>query len=206
MPPFTEITAIAAPLMRRNVDTDVIIRIERLIGLPPQAIGPYAFESWRYRPDGSEDPGFLLNREPYRRARILLNGPNFGCGSSREGAVWALYGMGIRCVIAPSFGDIFFNNCFQNGLLPVVLPEATVRALADWVEQAPEHRPITVSLLDCTVRTTDGSSHRFEVDPLRREALLAGLDDIGLTLRRQEQIAQFQARDRRARAWAYPAD
>src|SRR5919205_1213678 len=127
MQPFTKVGGPAAPLLRANVDTDLIIRIERLVGTRREELGPFAFEALRRRADGSEDPDFVLNRPEYRGAPILLAGPNFGCGSSREGAVWALMGAGIRCVIAPSFGDIFFSNCFQNGLLPVVLPEETVR-------------------------------------------------------------------------------
>jgi len=119
--PFTSITCIAAPLLRRDIDTDVIIRIEPLLAVEKPALGAHAFGSLRYRSDGSEDPAFILNREPYRRAIILLAGENFGCGSSREGAVWALAGLGLRCIVAPSFGDIFYNNCFQNGLLPAIV-------------------------------------------------------------------------------------
>lgn len=203
MTPFTRLTAIAAPLMRQNVDTDVIIRIERLVSLRPGELGPWAFESWRYRPDGSEDPAFLLNREPYRHAKILLAGTNFGCGSSREGAVWALASMGYRCVIAPGFGDIFFNNCFQNGVLPVVLPADAVQSIAEQVAVDPAGRLITVDLEACVVVAPDGGRHPFTVDDLRRDGLLQGLDDIGLTLRRAGEIDAFQARDRRARPWVY---
>ncbi len=203
MTPFTRLTAIAAPLMRQNVDTDVIIRIERLVALRPGELGPWAFESWRYRPDGSEDPAFLLNREPYRHAKILLAGTNFGCGSSREGAVWALAGMGYRCVIAPGFGDIFFNNCFQNGVLPVVLPADAVQSIAGQVAADPAGRLITVDLEACVVIAPDGVRHPFTVDDLRRDGLLRGLDDIGLTLQRAGEIDAFQARDRLARPWVY---
>src|SRR5579883_2934526 len=178
MEPFTTLTGIAAPLLRPNIDTDIIIRIERLIGGDPKSLGPYAFESWRYRPDGSEDPDFVLNREPFRRARILIAGENFGCGSSREGAVWALQGFGILCIIAPSFGDIFFNNCFQNGVLPIRLERPTIERL---------------------VASLAG-------DPARPAALLQGLDEIGRTLRHDQAIAAFQARDRAERPWVYAAE
>ena len=205
MQKFTELTAIAAPLMRPNVDTDVIIRIERLIGAPRAEMGRWCFEAWRFLPDGSDAPGFLLNQLPWRRAGILLNGPNFGCGSSREGAVWALMGLGIRCVIAPSFGDIFFNNCFQNGMLPVVLPADAIESIAAQVLEDPERRPVTVSLVEGVVVAPDGTRHPFDVDPLRRKALLEGLDDIGLSLLREAEIAAFQARDAVSRPWVYPA-
>ena len=129
--PFTKLSAIAAPLMRSNIDTDVIIRIERLVGNSVRGtLGKWAFGSLRYRPDGSENPEFILNREPYRQAEILVTGPNFGCGSSREGAVWALQEMGIRAIIGSGFGDIFFANCFQNGILPIVVDKEIVDTLA----------------------------------------------------------------------------
>ena len=127
MTPFTTVTDIAVPFLRANVDTDVIIPIQRLVGTGREGLGPYAFERQRYLADGSDDPAFPLNRSEYKGSAILLAADNFGCGSSREGAVWALMGMGVRCVIAPSFGDIFFANCFQNGLLPVRLPMAMIR-------------------------------------------------------------------------------
>ncbi|MCW5730910.1 MAG: 3-isopropylmalate dehydratase small subunit [Alphaproteobacteria bacterium] len=203
MEKFTRLRAIAAPLMRQNVDTDVIIRIERLIEADRARLGEHAFEAWRFLPDGSENPDFLLNREPYRRAKILLNGVNFGCGSSREGAVWALMGLGIRCVIAPSFGEIFFNNCFQNGVLPVVLPAASVQEIADEVAGDPAERLVTVDLEAQQVIAPSGKVHGFEIDPLRRTGLLEGLDEIGLTLRRETEIAAFQARDAKARPWVY---
>src|SRR5262249_43747082 len=134
MQKFTVHAGIAAPLPRANVNTDVLIRIERLGYIPPRPLGPYFFGAWRYRADGSEDPDFVLNRPAYRAATILLAGTNFGCGSSREAAVWSLAEMGYRCMIAPSFGDIFFNNCFQNGMLPIVLPAATVAELTKEAE------------------------------------------------------------------------
>jgi len=203
--PFTTVTGPAAPLLRANIDTDVIIRIERLVGTAKAEMGAHAFEVWRRRADGSEDPDFVLNREPFRGAPILLAGPNFGCGSSREGAVWALAGAGFRAVIAPSFSDIFANNALQNGLLPVVLPAEAVEALAAAMEQAPGNARVTVDLERCLVVGPAGDAYRFEIDPARREALLAGLDDIGLTLRQAPAIAAWQAEDRAARPWVWPA-
>jgi 3-isopropylmalate/(R)-2-methylmalate dehydratase small subunit len=201
---FTTLTAIAAPLLRDNIDTEVIIRVEHLIGsIGPATLGPHGFAAWRFRPDGSENPDFILNQEPYRQARILLVGANFGCGSSREGAVWALQGMGLRCVIAPSFGDIFLNNCFQNGLLPVVVPDPAVRDLARQVEADPQRHQISVDLADQVVTAPDGTRFPFAVEALRREMLLHGLDAIGVTLRREGQIAAFQAQDRKLRPWVY---
>ncbi|MCS6854307.1 MAG: 3-isopropylmalate dehydratase small subunit [Elioraea sp.] len=200
---FDRVTGPAAPLLRPNIDTDVIIRAERLVGTAKEEMGRYAFEAWRYRSDGTEDPGFVLNRPPFRSAPILLAGPNFGCGSSREAAVWALAGIGVRCVIAPSVSDIFAGNALQNGLLPVVLPEETVRGLAALIEADPDRARITVDLEAQTVIGPDGAVHPFAIDPDRREALLAGLDDIGLTLRQAGAIAAWQAEDRRRRPWVW---
>jgi 3-isopropylmalate/(R)-2-methylmalate dehydratase small subunit len=203
MEPFTTLTAIAAPLLRQNVDTDIIIRIERLMGRPRNEMGAYCFEAWRYDAQGQERPDFLLNIEPYRQAKILLAGENFGCGSSREGAVWALMGIGMRCVIAPSFGDIFYNNCFQNGMLPVTLPMPVIQSIADQVAADPVRNLVTVDLTQCTVTAPDGAQHAFPIDPIRRESLIKGLDEIGLSLLRENEIAAFQARDRQHRPWVY---
>jgi 3-isopropylmalate/(R)-2-methylmalate dehydratase small subunit len=203
MEKFTSLCSVAAPLLRDNVDTDIIIRVERLVGLSIRGtLGPHAFGSWRYLPDGTENPEFVLNRQPYRNAKILLAGPNFGCGSSREGAVWALMEAGIRCVIAPSFGDIFFNNCFQNGLLPVVLDFAVILEIARQVEANPEN-PITVDLVRKVVLPSAGAELPFQIAALHREALLAGLDEIGVTMTREVEITRFQARDRQRRPWIY---
>ncbi|MFC7538308.1 3-isopropylmalate dehydratase small subunit [Siccirubricoccus deserti] len=146
MQPFRTVTGIAAPLLRANIDTDMIIPVQRLVGASRDGLGPYGFERFRYLADGSDNPEFPLNRKAFRTAPILLAGENFGCGSSREGAVWTLMGMGLRCVIAPSFGDIFHNNCFQNGLLPVRLPEALIRRIAEAVEASPGNARVTVDL------------------------------------------------------------
>ncbi|HEX7967724.1 MAG TPA: 3-isopropylmalate dehydratase small subunit [Stellaceae bacterium] len=207
MEKFTVLRAIAAPLLRENIDTDIIIRIERLVGASSRsALGRHAFEAWRYRPDGSENPDFILNREPYRGARVLLAGRNFGCGSSREGAVWALVQMGFRAFLAPSFGDIFFNNCFQNGALPVVMDQPAIEAIARQVEADPARNLVTIDLVRSVVVAPDGSETPFRIDRLRREALIEGLDDIGLTMKREGEIAGFQARDRARRPWIYAVE
>jgi 3-isopropylmalate/(R)-2-methylmalate dehydratase small subunit len=203
--PIVTVTGPAVPLLRANIDTDVIIRVERLVGTAKGEMGAHAFEVWRRREDGSENPDCALNRPAWRGAPILLAGANFGCGSSREGAVWALAGMGVRAVIAPSFSDIFANNALQNGLLPVVLPEAAVAALAAAMEAAPGNARVTVDLARQVVLSPAGEAHPFAIDPARREALLAGLDDIGLTLRQAGAIAAWQGQDRTARPWVWQA-
>ena len=199
--PFTVLTGAAIPLMRSNVDTDVIIRIERMTALPKEQWGQWALEPLRYRADGSEDPESILNQPRFRNAPILLAGANFGCGSSREPAVTALQGMGIRCVIAPSFGDIFFANCFQNGLLPIHMELAQVEQLA---AQCADGAALTVDLQHCMAVAPDGGELSFSVDPMRRESLLTGLDDIGLTLKDDALITAWQQADRLRRPWAWP--
>lgn len=201
MDSFTTLTGTAAPLMRANIDTDTIIRVERMIGTTPEQMGPWAFEALRFRPDGSENPDFVLNQAPFRAAPILLAGDNFGCGSSREGAVWALKHAGLCCVIAPSFGDIFYDNCFQNGLLPVVLPVDQTERLA--TQCAGGNAQVTIDLHRQTVIGPYGEAMPFQIDAMRREALLQGLDDIGLTLLHDEAIAAFKARDEAARPWVW---
>lgn len=203
MQTFTTVTGPAAAVLRANIDTDVIIRIDRLTSVPREQLGPYAFEALRYLPDGSEDPAFMPNRLPFRDAPILLAGANFGCGSSRESAVWALQAMGIRCVIASSFGDIFSNNCFQNGVLPIVLPEAAVEALA---ARAADGQAFCVDLAQQRITGAEAWATDFKIDPLRRESLLAGLDEIGLTLRDDMQIRAWQLADRSARPWVWTLD
>ena len=198
MEKFATLTAVAAPMLKKNIDTDLIIRIERCTGTPKEELGKYAFEMVRFLPGGAENPEFVLNQPRYRDAQILLCGEFFGTGSSREVAVWALASLGVRCVIAPSFGQIFFNNCFQNGLLAIVLPEATVAALAKDAA-APGARPFTVDL----ERQTINATLHFDVAPRNRKMLLEGLDEIGLTLAMEPKIAAFQAADRKRRPWIY---
>lgn len=202
MQPFTVVTGPAAPLIRANIDTDVIIRIERLTTLGKEALGDYAFEALRYRADGSEDSSFVLNQPQFRGAPLLIAGANFGCGSSREGAVWALQALGVRCVIAPSFGDIFFGNCFQNGLLPIRLPIEQVDRLAVLADAGAN---FVVDLPAQHILAPDGSALVFEVEALRRESLLEGLDDIGLTLKQLDAIDAWERNDASQRPWNLPA-
>jgi 3-isopropylmalate dehydrogenase len=202
MAPYTCLTARAAPLQRAHIDTDQIIRIERLIDHPRGELGPYCLEALRYRADRSDDPAFAPNAPRYRGAAILVAGENFGCGSSREHAVWALLDWGVRAVVAPSFGDIFYGNSFQNGLLPVRLAADEVAAITAELEQAAQPT-LTIDLQACTVTTPAGRVLPFSVEPERREALLAGLDEIGLTLRLRGAIDAFRRRDEAARPWIY---
>ena len=203
MDKFTRLEGVAAPLMRQNVDTDVVIRIERLVNLPKDELGPVCFESIRYRPDGTENPDFIFNQAPYRGAPILLAGDNFGCGSSREGAVWALAGMGVKAVIAPSYGDIFYSNCFQNGVLPVALPIEEVEQLADEMRASPGNARITVDLEKCEVVSPTGRVIPFKVDARRQHALLNGLDDIAQTMTHKDKVEAWQAHDKNARPWVW---
>ena len=207
MQKFTVHAGIAAPLPRANVNTDVLIRIERLVYIPRGQLGPYCFEAWRYRADGSEEADFVLNRPAYRNATILIAGANFGCGSSREAAVWSLAEMGFRCVIAPSFGDIFFNNCFQTGMLPIVLPAAAIAELMKEAEcdasDAAAGKTFTIDLERQLIAAPSGARVAFKVDAAKRRALLEGLEEIQMTLAREVEIADFQADDRRRRPWIY---
>ena len=193
MEPFVKLNGVVAPLDQVNVDTDQIIPAVYLKSIERTGFGEHLFAPWRYNPDGSPNPDFVLNVPAYRNAAILVAGRNFGCGSSREHAPWALHGYGIRCVIAPSFADIFYNNCFQNGLLPLRLPEKDVREIMDFAKALPGSR-LNVDLETQRVWSGDEAiSVSFEVDPARRHALLHGLDDIGLTLRHEHQIAAYEA-------------
>lgn len=201
---FTTLRAIAAPLLRQNIDTDIVIPISRMVGNSIRGkLGRWCFTALRYLPDGSENPEFVLNREPYRQAEILLTGENFGCGSSREAAVWSIQEMGIRCVIGSSFGDIFFNNCFQNGLLPVLLDKDVVESLAREVAESQGAGRIFVDLAEGIVTAPSGKIYPFTVEAKRRDALLEGLDEIGTTLRHEGEISTYQSRDRDNRPWVY---
>jgi 3-isopropylmalate/(R)-2-methylmalate dehydratase small subunit len=202
MEPVDVIRSVAAALPQANIDTEVIIPIARLIANPREQLGRYAFEPLRYRADGTPDPGFLLNDPRFEGARILVAGENFGCGSSREHAVWALRGMGYACVIAPSFGDIFRANCFQIGMLPVTLDAVDVERLFAQIAVAP-HPVCEVDLTGCTVVFPEGDIVPFSIDPERRTALLEGLDEIGLTRKHATDIETFQERDRVDRPWVY---
>jgi 3-isopropylmalate dehydrogenase len=202
MRPFTILSGIAVPVDRANVDTDILIPINRLIGTPPAELGRFLFEPWRYLPDGTADPEFSLNQSRFANAEVLVAGENFGCGSSREHAVWALESFGIRCVVAPTFGDIFRQNCFQNGVLPVALPHDAVAALFEELHVAAA--PIvSVDLLAQTLTYPGGRVVTFEIDGERRDALLEGLDEIGMTLARRPSIERYESDDLGRRPWIY---
>ena len=192
MDPFTSMTGVVAPLDRVNVDTDQIIPAVYLKSIERTGFGDALFAPWRFNPDGSPNPDFVLNVPAYRNSTILVAGNNFGCGSSREHAPWALNDYGIRCIIAPSFADIFYNNCFQNGMLPVRLPEDIVRQIIDHATSNPGSR-LNVDLETQRVWSDDEEvSLTFEVDASRRHALLNGLDDIGLTLQYEDRITAYE--------------
>lgn len=200
---FTTVTGIAAPLLLDDVNTDLIIPIEHCVSTPRTQYGRIAFEALRYRSDGSENPDFILNREPYRGAPILIAGTNFGCGSSREPAVVALDQMGIRTIVARSFGDIFYANCLRNGLLPIALPADTYDTLLLALGTGDGPVTLTIDLERCVIAAPGGTMIPFEIDPSRRQALLQGLDELGQTLRLLDDIAAFQRRDRAARPWVW---
>jgi 3-isopropylmalate/(R)-2-methylmalate dehydratase small subunit len=203
MEPFTTLTAVAAPIDLPNVDTDRIIPARFLRKPRGPGYEQYLFHDVRFHPDGSERPDFVLNQPPYRAARILVTAENFGCGSSREAAVWALMAYGVRAVIGPSFGDIFFGNCFKNGALPVVVPAETAARLRRRVHERPG-AVITVDLQSQTFTGPDGERYDFAVDPFRRESLLRGEDEIALTLGHAAAIAAFEERHWNDAPWLAP--
>ena len=203
MQPFHTLAGLAAPLPRANLDTDVIIRIERLTTVPRDQLGVHAFEAIRYLADGSPDPAFLPAQPEFSGAPILVSGANFGCGSSREGAVWSLQERGIRAIIGSSFGDIFFANCFQNGILPVIVDKVVVDQLAADIEATQGAGKVSIDLEAQTIVSPSGTRHAFEIDPRRREGLLKGLDEVALTLQRDAEVHAFQASDRAARPWIH---
>lgn len=200
---FISITGVAAPLLRINIDTDAIIPSREMKRVSKKGLSDGLFANWRYSDVDArrENPDFVLNRPAYRRAVILLAGANFGCGSSREHAVWALREWGIRCIVAPSFGAIFQGNCVRNGILPVVLEEAVIQGLADQMAPAPANRPLTVDLQARVVSGPDGVPHPFDIHEQDREMLMEGLDAIGATLKRLPEIAAFEDQYFRNRQW-----
>jgi 3-isopropylmalate/(R)-2-methylmalate dehydratase small subunit len=202
MEPFIRLTAIAVPLDHANVDTDRIVPARFLRKPRTDGYGKFLFYDVRFNADGAELPDFILNRAPYRDARILVADLNFGCGSSREGAVWALFDYGFRSVIAPSFGDIFFNNCLKIGLLPVVLREDIVAGLRAQLRREPGAR-ISIDLAAQTLVGPDGVQHRVEINPFHKHCLLNGLDEIGLTLEHGDAILAFEARSKAERPWLW---
>ena len=193
MEPFQRLDAVALPIARPNCDTDQILPARYLQKPRAQDFGQFLFRDLRYRTDGSEEPGFLLNQAAYRSARIVVAERNFGCGSSREHAVWALYDYGVRAVIAPSFGDIFCANALKNGLLPIVLPAAVVGGMLKGLQAAPGGR-IAVDLAAQTVVGPDGATHGFAIDPFPKHCLVNGLDELDYTLSQAEHIAEFERR------------
>jgi 3-isopropylmalate/(R)-2-methylmalate dehydratase small subunit len=200
MQPFISLTAIAAPYYFPDIDTDKLIP-HRFLRKPLSAgYRNFLFYDQRFTPEGKEKAGFILDRDPYRRAKILVTGDNFGCGSTREGAVYALYDFGFRAIIAPGFGDIFKSNCLQNGLLPVVLQKTIVENLSAHLEQNPG-TTVAIDLDAQSVTTPDGLKHHFDIDLSRKEQLLEGLDDIGITLKHSELIDQFEKRYRSRMPW-----
>ena len=192
MEPFVNLTGIVAPIDRVNVDTDQIIPAVYLKRIERTGYGDFLFTPWRYREDGSPNPDFVLNKDAYSSATIIVSGRNFGSGSSREHAPWALHDYGIRCVIAPSFADIFYNNCFQNGLLPITLPEDTVREILDRSKNEPGYQLHVDLELQRVWDSNEDLIASFDIDSFRRHALINGLDDIGLTLEHDAKISAFE--------------
>ncbi len=202
MEPFTTLTGLVAPLDRMNVDTDQIIPKQFLKTIHRTGLREGLFYDWRMVQDGSPDPEFFLNQPRYRGATILLTRDNFGCGSSREHAPWSLLDQGFRCLIAPSFADIFYNNCFQNSILPVVLKPEDVQQLFEAVFQTDGYR-VTVDLAMQTVTTPHAHTYRFEVDPFRKDCLLRGLDTVGLTLQHDATITAYENRRKAEAPWLF---
>lgn len=203
MEQFVRIEGIAAPLLQINIDTDQIIPAKHLVRTSYRGIGEGLFSAWRLRPDGSPNPDFILNKEPWTQSTILLADRNFGCGSSREGAPKALRDWGIRVVIAPSFSGIFFGNSFRNGLLPVEMPIEQVRVIVQQVEDSAGQGKVVVDLAAQTVTTPKGEVFTFKSPPVLRHLLMEGLDEVELTLKMAPEIERFRATDRSKRPWAY---
>ena len=194
MDAFTKLTGVVAPIDRVNIDTDQIIPAVFLKSIERKGFEDALFASWRYNEDGSEDPDFILNKPGYRNANVLVAGPNFGCGSSREHAPWALRDYGIKCIISTSFADIFYNNCFKNGVLPLILPEGQVREIMDRAESTPGVE-LNVDLVSQRVwDESEEISISFDIDAARKDALVNGLDDIGLTLRMEKDISEYESK------------
>lgn len=200
MDKFEKLTGIAAPMPMVNIDTDMIIPKQFLKTIKRSGLGVNLFDEMRYDREGNEVEDFVLNKPAYREAEILVAGDNFGCGSSREHAPWAIKDFGIRCVIAPSFADIFYNNCFKNGILPIVLPQEAVDVLMKDAEKGANAR-MTVDLEAQTVTTSDGESFSFELDPFKKHCLLEGLDDIGLTMEKASAIDSYEAKLGQSMPW-----
>ncbi|PIR37356.1 MAG: 3-isopropylmalate dehydratase small subunit [Alphaproteobacteria bacterium CG11_big_fil_rev_8_21_14_0_20_39_49] len=202
MEKFTKITAVAAPLPIRNVDTDMIIPKQFLKTVKRTGLGANLFDEMRFTKEGKEIDSFVLNQPAYRKAGILVSLDNFGCGSSREHAPWALLDFGIRVIIAPSFADIFYNNCFKNGILPIKLPKFDVDKVMDDAKRG-ANATVTVDLESQEIKGPDGGVIKFEIDPFRKKCLLEGLDDIGLTLEKKDKISAFESKNKVEQNWLY---
>ena len=200
MQKFDKLTGVAAPLNILNIDTDMIIPKQFLKTIKRSGLGKNLFDEMRFRQDGSEIDDFVLNRVPYRNAEILVAGDNFGCGSSREHAPWALLDFGVRCVISTSFADIFYNNCFKNGILPIVVSADDRDALMADASDT-ENPELSVDLVNQTIHRPNGPTVSFEIDPFRKKCLLEGLDDIGLTLAKADDIDSFEAKREKDQPW-----
>ena len=200
MEPFKKLEGVAAPLNMINVDTDMIIPKQYLKTIQRTGLGKALFDEMRFNQDGSEKPDFVLNKPAYRKAKILVAGENFGCGSSREHAPWALLDFGIRCVIAPSFADIFYGNCFKNGILPIKLPQADVDKLMDDAGRG-ANAVISIDLEAQEIRGPDGGMIKFDVDEFRKQCLLNGWDDIGLTMRTEDKISSYEKQQTVQQPW-----
>jgi len=201
MEKFDTLTGVAAPLAIMNVDTDMIIPKQYLKTIARTGLGKGLFSEMRYHEDGSENPDFVLNKPAYRNAKIIIAGDNFGCGSSREHAPWALLDFGVRCVISTSFADIFYNNCFKNGILPIKVSQDELDRLMDDAERG-ANAVLTIDLQAQEIRGPDGGVIKFEIDAFRKHCLLEGLDEIGLTLQKADKISSYEARAAAARPWA----
>jgi 3-isopropylmalate/(R)-2-methylmalate dehydratase small subunit len=199
---FTTLTGVAAPMPMINIDTDKIFPAIYLKTIKRTGLSQWLFQEVRFRPDGSENPDFVLNQGPYRQAKIIVAGDNFGCGSSREHAPWALVDFGIRCVIAPSFADIFYNNCFKNGLLPIALPQEICDELMEDAKRG-ANAVLTIDLEAQTISRPDGEIVHFDIDPFRKRCLLNGIDDIGLTEEKSAAIAAYEESRRPAKPWLF---
>jgi 3-isopropylmalate/(R)-2-methylmalate dehydratase small subunit len=202
MEKFTKLTGVAAPMPIRNIDTDMIIPKQFLKTIKREGLGVHLFDEMRYLDDGSENPDFVLNKPAYRNAQIIVAGDNFGCGSSREHAPWALNDFGIRVIISTSFADIFYNNSFKNGMLPIRVDEETLGKLMDDAERG-SNATLTIDLEAQTISGPDGGEVKFEIDPFRKHCLLEGLDDIGLTQKKADKIDSYEQKQKASQPWLF---
>ena len=205
MEKFTTLRGVAAPMPMTNIDTDMIIPKNFLKTIKRTGLGKGLFSEQRYRDDGSENPGFVLNKPAYRNAKVLVAGDNFGCGSSREHAPWALLDFGIRCVISENFADIFYNNCFKNGILPIKVPKEVVDKLMDDASRG-SNAVLEVDLEKQEIKGPDGGTVHFDIDPFRKRCLLEGLDDIGLTMEKSPEIDDFEKKQKESQPWLHAAE